>query len=113
MLWKSAAALWFALECWLSHQPGKRSGAQSKWLAERSRTTERFLRRAAHVLCFFVLTLLACLGFGPWAIVFCAAWAALDEWTKKFVRGRHCSGRDILLNLLGLALGAALWRLLP
>lgn len=107
MGWKIASALWYLFECWLSHQPGKRSGAQSRWLAARSGTDERLLRRAAHVACFAVLSLLAGLGFGLWGLGFSAAWSALDELTKKRIAGRHCSTRDIRLNLRGTALGAA------
>ena len=111
MIWKVSSLLWLGVECWLSHQPGQSSAAQSRWLAERSGADERTLRKGAHVLCFAVLGLLACLGFGPWALVFCAAWSALDELTKKGIRGRHCSARDIRLNLLGTAIGGALWLL--
>ena len=109
MGWKIAAVLWFLLECWLSHQSGKQSAEQSRRLAARSGANERRLRRDAHLLCFAILALLACLGFGPRALLFCAAWSALDELTKKGIEGRHCSPRDIRLNLLGAALGAAVW----
>ncbi len=109
MVWKIASVLWYGLECWLSHQPGTSSGAQSRWLAARSRTDERRLRRAAHVLCFAVLSLLAGLGFGLWGLGFSAAWSALDELSKKPVAGRHCSTRDMRLNLRGTAIGAAAW----
>ena len=107
MVWKISSVLWYLFECWLSHQPGEQSGAESRWLAVRSRTNEKWIRKAAHVLLFAVLGLLAGLGFGPMALVFCAAWSVLDELTKKNIRGRHCSGRDMLLNLSGTALGAA------
>ena len=111
MLWKLVSALCFAGEAWLSHQPGKRSAEQSRWLAARSGADERALRKGAHVLCFAVLSLTAILGFGPAAFLFCAAWSALDEATKKRIPGRHCSARDIRLNLGGTALGGALWLL--
>ena len=109
MIWKVFSLLWLGAEAWLSHQPGERSAEQSKWLAARSGADERWLRKAAHVLCFAVLALLGCLGFGPWALPSCASWAALDELTKKPIRGRHCSSRDIRRNLLGTAIGGALW----
>ena len=112
MVWKIASVLWFCVECWLSHQPGKASGQKSRWLAQRSGTDEKRIRRAAHVLCFLVLSVLACLGFGPWALLFCAAWSALDELSKKRIRGRHCSGRDIRLNLIGTAAGGLIWAFL-
>ncbi len=108
MLWKLASALCFVGEAWLSHLPGERSAEQSRWAAKHSGADERKLRKAAHVLCFTMLALLACLGFGPWALLFCAAWSALDELTKDPRRGRHCSARDIRLNLLGTAIGGAL-----
>ncbi|MBR5343614.1 MAG: VanZ family protein [Oscillospiraceae bacterium] len=112
MGWKIASALWYLFECSLSHQPGKSSGAQSRWLAARSGTDERFLRRAAHPLCFAVLSLLSGLGFGLWGLGFSAAWSALDELSKKHIEGRHCSVRDIRLNLYGTAAGAAVWLIL-
>ena len=111
MGWKTAAVLWYLLECWLSHVPGHRSGAQSRWLAEHSGTDERLLRRAAHVLCFAGLSLLSGLGFGWWGAAFSTAWSALDELTKRGIRGRHCSRRDIRLNLIGTVIGTAVWLL--
>lgn len=109
MLWKISSLLWFLAECWLSHQPGPASGKQSRWLAEHSGTDERLLRRGAHVICFSGLSLLSCLGFGMIGLLFSAAWSALDELSKKRIAGRHCSGRDVRLNLFGTAIGAAAW----
>ena len=105
MVWKMTSVLWFIVECWLSHQPGEQSGANSRWLAVQSKTDEKIIRKAAHVLCFAVLSVLSCLGFGPLALIFCAAWSVLDELTKRKIRGRHCSGKDMALNLLGTAVG--------
>lgn len=104
-----AAVVVFIVECVLSHTPGDRSGRQSETLAKLSGVDEGLLRRFAHVFLFFLLGLLTAFGFGWWAFVFCVVWSVADEWTKRWIRGRHCSAVDIGLNLVGVAAGCLVW----
>lgn len=104
-----AAVVVFIIEVVLSHTPGQASGAQSQSLSRLTHLPEGFLRSFAHVALFLVLALFAALGFGPWAFVFCAVWAVVDEWTKRWIPGRHCSFEDMVLNLVGVAAGIGLW----
>lgn len=55
---KLAAVGWLLIECWLSHTPGEKSGAESRWLAKTTGVDEGVLRRAAHVFLFLVLAIL-------------------------------------------------------
>ena len=109
MIWKVAAVVWLIIEVVLSHTPGDRSGEQSEALACWTHLPERALRRGAHVVLFFLLSVLSTLGFGPWAFVFCVVWSVADELTKRGIEGRHCSALDIGLNLIGVVLGTLVW----
>lgn len=100
-----AAVLVFIVECVLSHTPGDRSGEESAWLARTTGIKENWLRRAAHMILFFFLSLFAVLGFGSWAFALCVIWSVLDEVTKVWIPGRHCSWFDVGLNMLGTGLG--------
>lgn len=104
-----AAVLIFIVECWLSHQGGKKSGEESRWLARATGIKEKTLRRMAHVLLFLALSVCTGLGFGWQRIVGVCIWSVLDEVTKIWVRGRHCSALDIGLNLLGTGIGLILY----
>lgn len=75
---KVAAIAVFLIEVFLSHQGGKESGAESRWLSERIGLKESFLRSAAHVLIFAVLTCVTVLGFGWVGVALVAVWAAVD-----------------------------------
>ena len=103
-----AAVAVFIIEIVLSHTPGVASGAQSQSLSRLTHLPEGLLRSFAHVALFLVLVLFAALGFGPWSFVFCAVWAVLDEVTKRWIPGRHCSVLDMLLNLAGVVIGMLL-----
>ena len=73
------------------------------------------LRTAAHIIVFFVLTLLGGLASGTstgkhrsaplWPFVPCALFAVLDEVRKASIPGRHCSYPEAMLNVVGCALG--------
>lgn len=104
-----AAVVVFIVECVLSHQGGEKSGAESKTLSRLTGINEAALRRFAHVFLFSLLSVFSALGFGPWAFVFCFVWSVADEWTKRRIRGRHCSAMDIGLNLIGVVLGTLVW----
>jgi len=104
-----AAVVVFIVECVLSHTPGPTSSVESKTLSRLTGINEAALRRFAHVFLFSLLSVFSALGFGPWAFVFCAVWSVADEWTKRWIRGRHCSAVDIGLNLAGVAVGVGLW----
>ena len=109
---KTAAILVFLVEVFLSHQNGRESGAESKWLAERIHIKEGILRKSAHVLCFMILSILMSLAYGTAGYIAVAAWAAVDELTKPVLRNqRHCSGKEILLNLAGVVVGGVVLHL--
>ena len=104
-----AAVVVFIVEVVLSHTPGEQSGSQSQTLSRLTHLPEMALRRAAHVLLFAVLGLLARLGFGWYGIGFAALWSFVDEATKPLIPVRHCSWIDVGLNLVGTIVGAGLW----
>lgn len=110
---------------WLSHQTGEQTGRVSRTLAKdlhplcRQEDPERLnalLRRAAHIVVFAVLAVLATRAvtsvdgkaYLPTLYGALAVWCWADEATKRFVPGRHFSWLDVGLNLLGSCLGAAL-----
>ena len=109
MVLKIAVIVVLLAEIFLSHQSGSSSGMESRWLADRTGIRESFLRSAAHVLIFAVLAALGTIGFGWIGLIVIAVWAVLDEVTKPLLRNqRHCSGKDILLNLAGTGIGGAI-----
>ena len=89
--------------------PGPRSSAESQTLARWTKVDEGKLRRAAHVICFLILAVLATLAFSDIPLwlraVALACWAVVDEATKPLIPGRHFSWQDVLLNLCGAAMG--------
>ena len=98
--------IWFVVELWLSHSPGDRSSKESRFLSNLLHIDEELLRNLAHVFCFSILSALAILSFGYIGLKMTVVWCTIDELTKKMVPGRHCSVRDIFLNLCGTLLGA-------
>lgn len=106
---KLAAIAWLVFMTVLSHTPGPTSGAESRWLAKTTGIREGMLRRAAHVFLFAVLGLLAGLGFGWTGVAVAAVWGLIDESTKVWIPGRHCSAMDIGLNLIGCVIGSLVW----
>lgn len=125
-------AVWFLLALFLSHQGGAETYETSIGIAEflyrflediglgDAFTLEMLnllLRRAAHIILFFVLTLLVCLTLlvlqqersarvnpliGFFFCLFCC-WA--DEATKILIDGRHFAWFDVGLNAAGCAAG--------
>lgn len=108
---KLVSIVWLIFITILSHTPGDRSSAESRWLSAFSHIDEGVLRRGAHVVCFGVLMCIALLGWGKWAAFFVVAWSVVDEYSKPFIRGRHADFKDWLLNAAGCALGCAAWLL--
>ena len=99
----------FLAEAFLSHQGGKESGMESRWLSEWIGIKEGILRSYAHALLFAVLTVFSIAAFGTIGLIATAVWAVVDEMTKPLLHNeRHCSGKDILLNLIGEGIGAGL-----
>lgn len=121
-VWMAATILWFAGMTYLSHQNGEETSRTSRILAEdvhriwKAESTEKintFLRKAAHIVVFFILTILlektlSEIGSTTLRMVFTCLlviWCWADEATKTFVPGRHFSWLDVGLNLLGFLAG--------
>ena len=106
MGFKVTAVVIFLIEVFLSHQEGRQSGAESKWLSEKTGLKESFIRSFAHILLFVILAGTVFVAYGIAGFIFVIIWAALDEITKPLLHNfRHCSGRDILLNYIGIGIG--------
>lgn len=53
-----------------------------------------------------VLSILMSLAYGMAGFITVAAWAVVDETTKPMLHNqRHCSGKEILLNIAGVIAG--------
>jgi VanZ family protein len=76
-------------------------------------TWDTVLRKAAHLTEYVILgaLLLRALGRELPALAVGVAYAATDELHQHFVRGRHASPVDILIDALGIALGILALRL--
>ena len=110
---KLAAIAWLVFMTVLSHTPGPTSGAESRWLAKTTGMDEAVLRCAAHVFLFAVLAILVLFAFPEidvkLRIGMVAVWGSIDEATKVWIPGRHCSAMDIGLNLIGCVIGSLVW----
>ena len=106
---KILTVLWLIISTILSHMPGARSSLESQTLARWTKVDEGRLRRSAHVICFFVLSLLFSLAFPTIPLWLRAAalvgWSVIDEATKPMIPGRHFSWKDVGLNACGSAAG--------
>jgi VanZ family protein len=53
--------------------------------------------------------------WAPWiaAVLFCGVWAVSDEFHQSLVPGRDASGTDLAADVVGAALGAALFLVRP
>jgi VanZ family protein len=73
---------------------------------------DTILRKGAHMTEYAILgaLLLRAVGRALPAFAIAAAYAVTDEIHQHFVRGRHASPRDVLIDSIGIALG--IW-LLP
>lgn len=82
-----------------------------------------FLRKMAHVVEYAVLVGLVWRALGgstQWSVnricvitlVFCAFYAASDEWHQSFIDSRSPALRDVMIDILGAcAMGVFLWRM--
>lgn len=125
ILWMLTLA-WFLLCFRLSSQTGEKTGQLSMAMArmisevlglpaESIPVLNTVLRTAAHLVCFFVLTVLVCGASGAtfhshklsilWPLGFCILFAFWDEIRKADISGRHCSIPEAFLNTLGCVLG--------
>jgi VanZ family protein len=73
---------------------------------------DTFLRKGAHMTEYAILgaLLLRALGRAPVALTIGIAYAATDELHQHFVRGRHASPLDVLIDAVGVAIGVLLYR---
>lgn len=108
---------WFIFMTYLSHEDGEHTSATSlrlakflTFLGDDIEEINRYLRKIAHIVVFAVFTVLFCktmeLAKLPlWTISLVYIFVVLDEATKPFIRGRHFSFYDIMLNLTGALIG--------
>jgi VanZ family protein len=75
-------------------------------------TWDTILRKCAHAAEYAVLAalLLRAIGNVPAAFLLAVAYAASDEFHQTFVRGRHGSPYDVLIDAAGAAIGLTAWR---
>lgn len=114
---------WFIFMTVLSHQPGSQTVELSSKVVNEiaavavKKPTGRlhvFTRESAHLVCFFILSVLSYFTCNEWRVPFryvfalLIFWCYCDEWTKQFVPGRHYSSFDVVLNLIGASAGALL-----
>ena len=137
-----AAAGWYCVIWRFSAQSGTSSGGASDrllgWLmaafvpawdgasaamqADAVDTLSFFLRKGAHMTCYFILASLllaacVCFGVGKWkrtglVLASCAALAGLDEYHQTFVQDRCGAVSDVGIDLLGAAIGMTVWLVL-
>lgn len=118
-IWCVATFLWLGIMFFLSHQDGtdtfNTSHGLTLYLSQLLNMDPQLLhgivRKAAHLVLYFVLVMLLCgcqLGGRkrPWlALVLAIVFSIVDEATKPLIPGRHCDVEDILLNDVGVVLG--------
>lgn len=110
--------LWLTFMLFLSHIPGGPSGEESRWLSRMTGVKEGVLRRAAHVVVYLVLGVLATVGWleiSMWLRVLVLAGIGIADETSKALPlfpGRHCSASELGLNIIGLVAGLVLGELL-
>ena len=98
----------------LSHQDGHKSGEESRWISERLRVPDHLIRRSAHVIVYMVFTILLLATMRSYGIdmrigiLSAVLYSIIDEVTKSLCIFRHWSTLEELLNILGIAVGAAL-----
>lgn len=91
-------------------------------LREIADSIEGFIRKAAHMAEYAVLSVLLYIWIGYWdfviwkkasiAILTAALYAGSDELHQRFVAGRAGRFSDVLIDSAGAALGVAVWALL-
>lgn len=101
--------LWLILMLYLSHASGEHTARHSKVLYKMTRVNEHVLRKMAHLFCYVILGLLWSLTVGKCVLILMLVpVAVLDEWTKKYVPGRHMSIAEIGINIAGAAIGVGI-----
>lgn len=91
-------------------------------VAEISGKIEYYVRKTAHVTEYFILAVSVALPLyvyglrGIWLVLvaggFCVSFAGLDEYHQSFVAGRSPSGRDVLIDSIGIAAGILVTRVI-
>ena len=100
------------VEIFLSHQSGDASGSESRKLAASLHLDDRFLRSAAHVVLFAALAFSAAGVYGFLGIAGIILWTVTDELTKPMLHnGRHFSWIDVGYNVIGVVIGAVVWKI--
>lgn len=95
---------WMAIIFAFSHQPKGALPSYGVW--------DLLVKKGAHMAAYAVLALLARragLGLVP-AAALAALYAVSDEVHQTFIRGRHGTVADVLIDLVGVALGLLLYR---
>lgn len=101
----------FIIEVYLSHQNGKKFGAESKALSECLHLNEHLIRTDTHISFCTVLTFLS-LFISKRLCVAVVLWAIIDEATKPLLKnGRHFSLKDVGWNVVGIMTGVVAWKL--
>jgi VanZ family protein len=100
--------LWAGLIFLLSHQPGLKSDLPGSW--------DFLLRKIAHISEYAVLTFLLMKALQAhqlprrkvwlWAIALAILYAISDEYHQTFILDREGTGRDVLIDSLGVILVA-------
>lgn len=112
LLFLLLAALWGYLIFYLSNTPDLVSGLPYQY--------DFILRKLAHIFVFFVLTYLIASSLDSqeryyllFVIVAAIVYALVDEVHQSFIRGRVGSGRDILVDSIGVYFGVWLYKVNP
>lgn len=112
--------LWICIILGLSCIPGELSSKLSKGAISKSgkkifniadtKWLHYYIRRSCHPIEFFVLEILLTFSFSeqiriqPYAVFIAVVIAVFDEFVKLFIKGRHFSFEDIILDLVGIAI---------
>lgn len=109
VLYFLSAVLWGAFIFYLSSIPNLQSGLDSSY--------DLVLRKIAHIFVFAVLTYLIIHSFDKHkklhifiALILAVAYAFIDEWHQTGVANRSGSQRDIIIDSIGVFLGAFVHR---
>jgi len=97
----AATVIWMALIWYLSAQPDLRTDLPQDF----------FLRKAAHIFEYGVLTWLLFKAIGSstveaitGAALVAFVYAGIDEWHQSFVMGRYGTPRDVAIDAVGILL---------
>jgi len=97
-------------------------GFSDEQVAEISGRIEHYVRKMAHVTEYFILAVSVALPLYVYGLrgmllvlvagVFCVSFAGLDEYHQSFVAGRSPSGKDVLIDSIGIAAGIIVTRVI-